>query len=351
MAQPHSLPASLSDAITALIETHLASAGRAVLKSGAHAVSARYRAEAGSISGDRAMLAYLACRLPATYATLDAVLADLVPLLDRPLHSQLDLGAGPGTAAWAALRHWPSLDRITLVERDSLFIAMGKTLAQVGPPTLRHADWRASDLERALPPDLTADLVTLSYALNEIAPAKRQDLIDRAWAAAAHVLVVIEPGTPGGAERIRTARSRLIAQGAYIAAPCPHDGTCPLSTGPAWCHRAVRLPRSRLHLMVKEAEVPFEDEKFSWLVASRSPLQRPHAHVLFPPRQSKPWVEVDLCRKNGQAGPVRFPARQKDAYKAARKWRWGQSLSPESCPRSLDIDRREDGGEDRGEEP
>lgn len=327
MTQPHSLPPALSDAIAMMIETHLAGTGRTVLKSSARDLSARYRAEAGSILGDHAMLAYLVCRLPATYAAVSAALADLIPLLDRPPTSHLDLGAGPGTAAWAALQHYPTLDRITLIERDPLFVTLGKTLSEIGPPTLQQAQWRITDLERTLPSDLNADLVTLSYALNEIDAAKRQDLIDGAWAAAAHVLVIIEPGTPGGAERIRAARARLIAQGAHIAAPCPHDGDCPLATGPAWCHRAVRLPRSRLHLTVKEAEVPFEDEKFSWLVASRNPLPRPYAHVLFPPRQSKPWIEVDLCQADGTAGPVRFPARRKDAYKTARKWRWGQSLT------------------------
>ena len=59
-------------------------------------------------------------------------------------------------------------------------------------------------------------------------------------------LLIIEPGTPAGYARMIALRSQLIASGAHVAAPCPHQAPCPLAT-PDWCHFAQRLPRSRAH--------------------------------------------------------------------------------------------------------
>jgi len=49
-------------------------------------------------------LAYVAVRMPATFAAARAVFTELRRLMpDRRITSLLDLGAGPGTAGWAAL--------------------------------------------------------------------------------------------------------------------------------------------------------------------------------------------------------------------------------------------------------
>ena len=74
------------------------------------------------------------------------------------------------------------------------------------------------------------------------------------WAKTRDTLLVVEPGTPAGYARIIALREQLIAAGAHVAAPCPHDGKCPLAA-PDWCHFTQRLPRSRAHKQVKGAEL------------------------------------------------------------------------------------------------
>ena len=160
-----------------------------------------------------------------------------------------------------------------------------------------------------------------------VPPAQTAAWLGKLWAACTGALVVVEPGTPAGYQRILTARRWLIEQGAVIAAPCPHAAACPLQP-PDWCHFAVRLPRSRDHLHLKQAEVPYEDEKFSYLIAVR-PEMRPQpfaARVLTPPAHGKIGVTLRLCRTDGTAAAVTVPKRDSAAYAAVQKKRWGDAL-------------------------
>ncbi|TIW51192.1 MAG: methyltransferase type 11, partial [Mesorhizobium sp.] len=67
-----------------------------------------------------------------------------------------------------------------------------------------------------------ADLVSIAYVLDEVAPASLPKLVDRLWQLTAETLLVVEPGTPAGWQRILAARQQLIAAGAHMLAPCPH---------------------------------------------------------------------------------------------------------------------------------
>ena len=65
-------------------------------------------------------------------------------------------------------------------------------------------------------------------------------------------------------------RDILLREGAFLLAPCPHSGPCPLQS-PDRCHFSCRVSRSRLHRMLKGGEAPYEDEKFTYLIFSRTP--------------------------------------------------------------------------------
>ena len=88
-------------------------------------------------------LAYAAVRMPATFAAARAVFTELRWLMpDRRITSLLDLGAGPGTAGWAALEVFDEVQQITLVEQDAGWIQTGKSLARTGENVLlARADW------------------------------------------------------------------------------------------------------------------------------------------------------------------------------------------------------------------
>lgn len=319
----------LPPALAAAVQDASSGVSRRGLSERAARVSQAYRGRADSsqaIGSRDDALAYALARAPATYAACTAVFAEARRVApDFEPRSLLDAGAGPGGASWAAVGAWPTLERATLLDANRPFLELARQLAGVGPPALAAAAVEARDITSpgALP---GAELVVASYALAEIGSGRLGDLLDRLWGACEGVLALVEPGTPQGFERLRAVRQRLLGGGARILAPCPHDAECPMAP-PDWCHFVQRLPRSRDHMRLKGAELPFEDEKFAYLLAARPSLsvRNRGSRILARPRQEKATVELKLCTPAGlQARTV--ARRDKAAWRAARKLDWGDAL-------------------------
>jgi ribosomal protein RSM22 (predicted rRNA methylase) len=172
-----------------------------------------------------------------------------------------------------------------------------------------------------------ADLVVASYMIGEIDSAEQKKLTELMWAKTRDTLLIVEPGTPAGTARILALRDQLIASGAHVAAPCPHDGKCPLQA-PDWCHFTQRLPRSRAHKQIKGAEVPFEDEKFAYVALTRAPAVTHAARVLAQPDVTKVEVTAKLCTPRGLV-ITKVSRRAKADYARARRWRWGDAVMKE----------------------
>jgi ribosomal protein RSM22 (predicted rRNA methylase) len=317
------LPAELKAALDAKLEGF--SRGDAVTR--AAAISKTYRDGGGStaIRTGTDALAYALARMPATYAAVVAGLNALREVnLDFAPKSLLDVGAGPGTATWAAAETLSSLQSFHLVDANRALRALALDLAG-GSVRLRNLDYRHGEARAALADAQASDLVVASYMIGEIGEAERNALTELMWAKTRDTLLIVEPGTPAGYARIIAVREQLIASGAHVAAPCPHDGKCPLST-PDWCHFTQRLPRSRAHMLLKSAELPFEDEKFSYVVLTRAPPARRPARVLAQPVVTKVEVTAKLCAPDG-LDIAKVPRRVKAAYVRARRWRWGDAVA------------------------
>lgn len=304
----------------------LAAHGEGSRRQGSAALSATYRAGGSSKGIDLA--AYLVARLPATHAAVSRVLAEAVAA--RPgfqPRSMLDAGSGPGTAAWAAAETWPGLERVIFLDNAPDFLKLAMALAADGPEPLGRAEGIAGTIQ-ALPHGLAADLVVAAYALAELPVAEIPQAAAKLWTASAHMLVLVEPGTPQGFARIRAARQALVGLGAVPVAPCTHASACPLA-GDDWCHFSVRLARSRAHMHAKGARVPYEDERFSYLVLARDGAPQGGARILAPPQHAKPGAIFRLCHASGLE--TRHVARREGAaYKLARKRDWGDLMPPDT---------------------
>ncbi|WP_062212034.1 small ribosomal subunit Rsm22 family protein [Streptomyces sp. NBRC 109706] len=272
--------------------------------------------------------AYAAYRMPATFEAVSAALAELAARLpDWAPSDQLDLGGGTGSAVWAGAGVWPGERPVQVLDRAGPALDLGRELAGAAgsPPPVRGADWRQHRIGEALP---TAELITVSYVLGELPAAERTATVD-AVAAAGRAVVLVEPGTPDGYLRIRAARDQLLAAGLTVLAPCPHGATCPIAVGDDWCHFAARVSRSALHRRVKGGQLPYEDEKFSYVAAFRDPPPpaSPAPRVVRRPRLRKGQVLLDLCRPDGALTDEVITKRRGPAvYRQARDTAWGGSF-------------------------
>jgi len=319
------LPAHLK----AALDAKLNGLSRSDTAARAAAISKTYRDGGGSgaIRTEADALAYALARMPATYA---AVVAGLNALSEiRPDFSPrtlLDIGAGPGTASFAAAEAFPSLESFALLDRNDALRALALKFAD-NSVRLRDLTYASGEARAAVARESAADIVIASYVIGELTERVRGELTELMWSRTNDTLLIVEPGTPAGYARIIAARSQLIGLGAHISAPCPHDSACPLKP-PDWCHFAQRLARSRAHKEIKGAELPFEDEKFSYVALTRLPLARRTARVLAQPAVGKVEVSARLCTVDGLVF-AKVPRRDKTAYARARRWRWGDAVMDE----------------------
>jgi ribosomal protein RSM22 (predicted rRNA methylase) len=317
------LPAELLDAIQQETEK----VDRRKLVQAAAQLTERYKAADFSsppIATEAHRAAYLAVRLPATYAAVWRVFAEInarVPQAE--IASMLDLGAGPGTALFAAAEMFPQLQQATLVESDAEWIAFGKRLAaQPHLPDALKVQWLKQDLRSGLSSE-KHDLVVISYALGELPHPAAEAVLNKAWKCASKFLVIIEPGTRRGFAAINAARSTLLANAAAIFAPCPHASACPMAAAGDWCHFSQRVERTSQHRQLKGGELGYEDEKFSFVVAAKIAMPLTGSRIVRHPGKHSGHVQLALCTPQGRIENRTVTRSNKEAYKRARKAEWG----------------------------
>ncbi|MEO8896719.1 MAG: small ribosomal subunit Rsm22 family protein, partial [Rhizomicrobium sp.] len=154
----------MTPALNATIALLLEGVSRKELEQRAGRMSVSYR-DGGTSAGITTLadaLAYLVTRSPATYAAIRAVfdrVAEAMPEFSPK--DLLDVGAGPGTAAWASRDAWPSLGGIMMIEPNAVFLDLASKLM----PDARIV---AGSLGTELP---RAELVTAAYVLAELPEA------------------------------------------------------------------------------------------------------------------------------------------------------------------------------------
>ncbi|CAN0908884.1 Methyltransferase-like protein 17, mitochondrial [Linum grandiflorum] len=256
---------------------------------------------------DSETVAYVASRMPAVYSACYRVLSEVGRRLPDFTPSRvLDFGAGTGSAFWAMKEVWPkSIKKVNLVEPSQSMQRAGRSLIQgMKDLPLIHGYDSIQDLSKNLKKsEREHDLVIASYVLGEIPSMKdRITTVRQLWDLTDDVLVLVEPGTPQGFSIISQMRSHIlwmekrklrkslkkngeacqdlvpVKSGAFVVAPCSHDGQCPLVKSGKYCHFVQRLQRTTSQRAYKSSKGGgplrgFEDEKFSFVVFRRG--QRP----------------------------------------------------------------------------
>lgn len=326
---------SLPEPLKLAIEQEGRLLGGDILLSATQQLSQRYRDQSQRqeilqnkqrfLANDAQRTAYLLARMPATFGAIKHVLNGLKNRFNKEFETVLDIGAGPGTAMWAVSEVFPSAQEITMMEQDSSLIALGKKLAaKSDQPFMKHAKWLQRDVlkEDDFP---QSDLIIVSYAMGEWPQTNASELVKKLWSSAKQAFVIVEPGTMPGFGVIRQVRQQLIDLGAHMVAPCPHTLKCPMPEDD-WCHFSVRIERSRMHRLAKSGSLGYEDEKFSYVVVAKSPVELPEARILRHPQKRSGHVSFVLCTKeNGLVNRI-ISRRDGELYKRARDLEWGDTL-------------------------
>ncbi|MCK4934612.1 MAG: hypothetical protein KAR79_03405 [Simkaniaceae bacterium] len=314
------LPFSLQSVIDELLEKIPAPK----LKEAAERLSFKYRNEQGRkdpfIDQENDPFAYLCYRFPATFAAISRVFEEFTR--HRPGFSPksiVDFGAGPGTSSWAVAELFPNMEKLLLVERDAKFIRLGKELLHSNKDLENRVDWKLQDFQRVV--EEAFDLTLFSYSLGEAPESCWSSLIGDSFEKTKEFMIIIEPGTTLGFSRILKFREILISLGATIVAPCPNQMACPMQF-PNWCHFGVRLARSPMHQLVKLGSCSFEDEKFSYLIASKNKCEPFGSRLVSSPEIKKGHVNLTLC-KEGKIVNKTISKKDKSLYKKSKKSLWG----------------------------
>lgn len=297
----------------------------------AQKISERYRNNDGTgkkmLTKQQEALSYSISRMPSTYCAVYSALSNVLKNYNGEINSLLDVGAGTGAATWA-VNQLIDLKQCTCIERETAMINIGKSLMKNS--VLEGTRWKSIDLINESI-DETADIVVTSYMINELPKQEKENVIKKLWNMAKKILLIVEPGTPAGFANIIRARTVLLNEGASIIAPCSHQNKCPIPKDD-WCSFYVRVNRSGMQRKVKQGELSYEDEKFSYIAFAKTDIQKganeikeAAERILRHPQINQGFVKVKLCTSNGIQEKI-FSKKDGEIYKKVKKLDAGDIL-------------------------
>ncbi len=296
------------------------------LKTVSKEITRQYKKESGKgrnlICSPVDAAVYSVVRMPATFGAVYSALYHTLECMElNEQCSLLDAGAGTGAGTFAASMLL-ELSEVTCLEREKSMRELGRSFTDGCRNVLPEITWMDSDIRSGL--SNRADIVLSSYVLNEMTETDRITAVRELWAHTNRLLLIIEPGTPQAFSQLLRIRRELCRQGAHIAAPCVHEKECFLDEED-WCHFTVRVQRSKMHRAIKEADVPYEDEKYSFMAFVREKTQPSGVRILRHPVIGKGNIRLKVCTDEGLES-VTLTKRDKEAYKTARKASAGDLL-------------------------
>lgn len=277
---------------------------------GAYAqLSESYRsAISPNINADSA-LAYACARMPATYAVVKYVIDEFTRKVPNyAFQNILDVGSGTG----ALMCYFLNNDlNYTAIEKSKAMIEVSRNLIK---DENLSPEFRCCDAVDAF--TRQHDCTFFVYSLNEM--KNKAEILQKAMDNTAHYVFIIEAGTPNGFEIIKIAKQLAMKNGWGVVAPCAVEN-CPLAADD-WCHFSVRVPRTEMHNLVKNSSLPYEDEKFSYVILSKKRVEYySNNRIIKRPIKKKGHAIFDLCTDSGAR---RFIS----SDKKHRKCEWGEEL-------------------------
>ena len=265
-------------------------------------------------------VAYSVIRMPATYSAIRTCLEKILEIYEFDINSVFDIGSGTGAAEWAILDVFDKQMDIVCLERDKGMRDVSKKYFSYSEE-LKNIEFIEADiLNEEL--SLSKDLCVLSYMINELDESNRIKVIDKALNVTNKALLIVEPGTPEGFSNIKKVRDYAYEKGYSIIAPCTgFCGRCDVPNDD-WCASCVRVQRTKIHKYLKDAEIGYEDEKFSYVAISKENIDFKEKsnlrRILRHPKIENGRVIVKTCLK-GEIKEEIITKKNKDEFKLLKK--------------------------------
>ena len=293
------------------------------LKNAASNLSKRYMEEKRTgetfLVNELDNVAYSVIRMPATYSAIRTCLEKIKEIYDFDFKSMIDIGSGTGAAEWAATDLY-TLEDIVCIEREKVMRDISKKYFSYSDE-LKNVKFIDADI---LKEDINEvkELCVLSYIINELSEENRLNVIMKALELTNNVLLVVEPGTPEGFMNIKKIRDYCYEKGYQIIAPCTNFcGRCDIPEND-WCASSVRVQRTKEHKYLKDADVGFEDEKFSYIAISKEKIDlksfEEKRRILRHPKIENGKITVKICNK-GEIKEDIITKKNKDEFKQLKK--------------------------------
>ena len=316
----------LPDIVESTIEEEVSKYKISLLKEYSQNLSNKYMSEKRTgktlLSLEEEAIAYSVIRMPATFGAITNALTNTLENNDIELNSLLDIGAGTGAASLAA-SELLDFKEVICIEREKAMRNLGQKLTSNTSTVLKNAKWIDADI---LKEDFNekADLVIVSYMINELRKEDRIKVLNKLIDCTNKILLIVEPGTPEGFANIKQIREEVINKGLKIIAPCTSQNKCMINDGD-WCGFSVRVQRTKTHKILKNGDVPYEDEKFSYIAISKIGGKNANTRILRHPIVQGKMIRLKLCTNSG-IEEVIVTKKHAELYKDIKKKKVGDSI-------------------------
>jgi ribosomal protein RSM22 (predicted rRNA methylase) len=273
--------------------------------------------------------AYLALRVPATYAQITGALLQIKQVMPewQPT-SVLDLGSGPGTGIWAAHQVWPGITTGNAKDEQLYFLTVGQQILQEAqiPVEVR---WQQESLRSDFgSKNQKYDLVIISSLLNELEEPIRKKVLDRAFSQCSGMVVIVEPGTPQGYAVIASLYKQFDFPHFLIA---PYIENTFVEPKDGWLHFPQRFIRPeflrRVRQQMRESSLmasDWEEAKYSYIAIGKYQTQKPGwGRIVSPVKKQKAWFDLSILTAQG-IQKLQVFKRDKDKYNFVKKLSWGE---------------------------
>ncbi len=256
---------------------------------------------------------YAVTRMPATFVVLKTLVSDLIEQGHlQNILSAIDIGAGTGAGYFALSDCYDKID-IELVERDNNMLFVLNNL--IPNSKITKSDIVKDNI------NLKADLIMSSYVLNELAEEDRINVLKKMLEMSNKYVLLVDSGTPKTYESMMKLKEKIKEFRAKVVAPCMTD-ICPLKND--YCQFYARVERSSLLRQSKSAFLPYEDEKYFYLLIEKQTENESdkddaeNIRVIRRPIIKPNAIEIVTCTYYGVVKQI-VTKKDKEKFKHAKK--------------------------------